>query len=159
VLGSYAYGLSTHPNPNVLWGGVPIELRPLYTLSMAAATVGYLLFSFFIFFRLDPTRASVAGRLGYATFNAVYAGILVPSALWMPLTFRMIAEPSEPLWFTVRAALTLVGLSSLGLIAALLTVEPRDGTIARRLAVLGAAAFAFQTAVLDALVWPTFFSP
>jgi hypothetical protein len=124
-----------------------------------AATVGYFLFSFFIFSRLDPNRTQVAGRFGYGIFNGIYAGILAPSALWMPLTFAVIAHPNEALWFAVRAVLTVTGLSSLALIAALLTVEPRDGKIARRLAILGAAAFAFQTALLDAVVWPTFFSP
>ena len=160
VLASYAHGFATYEgNPNDLWGGVPIEIRPLYTVSMLTATVGYFLFSYFIFFRIDPNRAQVAGRLGYPTFNAIYAGILAPSALWMPLTFAMLAHPNEGLWFAVRAVLTLVGLSSLALIAALLTVEPREGRLARSLAILGAVAFAFQTALLDALVWPTFFLP
>jgi len=160
VLGSYAHGFVTHPDDaNGLWGGVPIEIRPFYTMSMLAAVVGYFLFSYFIFFRIDPNHTKVAGRLGYGSFNAIYAGILAPSALWMPLTFAMLAHPSQSLWFGIRVVLTLTGLSSLALVAALLTVEPRDGTFARRLALLGAIAFAFQTALLDALVWPTFFSP
>jgi hypothetical protein len=160
VLASYAHGLSTYAGDRSdLWGSVPIEIRPIYTVSMLAATIGYFLFTFFVLFRLDPDRVRIAKRLPYETFLWLYIGMLFPSALWMPLTFQMIAQPSDGLWLAIRAVLTLVGLASLALVAALLVVEPRESKALRRLALLGSMAFAFQTALLDAMVWPTFFAP
>lgn len=157
VLGSYAYGLLSHPlTSDGIWGGVPEWLKPYYTVSMLSAAVGYFLFTYFIFFRLDPRTTRIAGRFDYRAFNGMYALILAPSALWMPLTFAMLDAPSAPLWLAIRVVLGLVGIGSLGLIAALWLVDVRRG-LAFWLAVLGSVAFAVQTALLDALVWPAYF--
>jgi hypothetical protein len=158
VLGSYAHGLLTHPGTaSQVWGGVPAGLRPLYTVSMLLAAAGYFAFGFFVFFRLDPERTRIAGRFGFGALHALYASILVPSALWMPLTFAMLEAPSAALWAAIRVTLALVGLGSLGLVAALASAGPARAPGARALAVAGALAFSLQTAVLDALVWPAFF--
>jgi hypothetical protein len=50
-----------------------------------------------------------------------------------------------------------VGVGSLGLLAALVGLRPRPVTGGWRLALVGLVAFGFQTAVLDALVWPACF--
>jgi hypothetical protein len=157
VLGSYASGLADAETRAGLWGGVPESLRPLYTASMLAATAGYFAFSFFVFFRLDPARTRVAGGFGFGAFHALYALILVPSALWLPLTAAMLAEPSGASWLAVRGVLGLVAFGSLGLLVALASAQPVSARSARGVALAGALAFAFQTAVLDALVWPAFF--
>jgi hypothetical protein len=54
--------------------------------------------------------------------------------------------------------LAAVGLASLGLLAALLNIEPRQPVWAYRLAVIGCAAFCLQTAVLDMIVWLAYFT-
>jgi hypothetical protein len=158
VLGSYAHGLLTHPGagPQV-WGGVPEALRPLYTVSMLLAAAGYFAFSFFVFFRLEPERTRIAGRFGFRAFHAIYALILLPSALWMPLTFAMLEAPSGALWAAIRGVLALVGIGSLGLIGAIASARPPSAPLARGIALAGALAFALQTALLDALVWPAYF--
>jgi len=89
--------------------------------------------------------------------NVLYAGILIPSALWLPLTFAMIESPGGLLWLTIRLVLALVGLSSVGLLFSLLRLRPRPRGWAFALGVAGCTAFCVQTAVLDALVWPAFF--
>ena len=158
VLGSYAHGFVAHASSvGALWGGVPEALRPLYTLSMFAATAGYFAFTCFVLFRLDPREARIAGRIGYAGFLWLYALILIPSALWMPLTFALLEAPTPWLWAAIRLVLATVGVASLALVLAVRRVRPTHGTHARRLAVAGALAFAFQTAVLDAIVWPACF--
>jgi hypothetical protein len=43
------------------------------------------------------------------------------------------------------------------LLTALLWLQPSTPKLSYRLAVFGSIAFAFQTAVLDALVWPAYF--
>jgi len=51
VIGSYFQGLMSHTeNKAALWGNIPSSLLPFYTISMATAAVGYLIFtSYFIF--------------------------------------------------------------------------------------------------------------
>jgi hypothetical protein len=156
VLGSYAYGVRDPAVAGALWGGVPASLRPLYTANMFLAAGGYFAFSYFVFFRLDPARTRVGG-LGYGVFHLLYALILLPSALWLPLTAAMIAAPGAALWAAIRFDLALVGLGSLGLLAALLAAGPSEAFRARRAAVVGALFFCLQTAVLDALVWPAYY--
>ncbi len=158
VLASYAWGIASNPlTRGEVWGGVPASLRPLYTTSMLLAAAGYFAFSHFVFFRLDPGKARIGNLFGFGAFPLLYALILVPSALWMPLTFAMIEAPSDGLWWAIRLALGVVGIGSVGLLAALVTVEPPRAARARAVAVVGCLAFCFQTAVLDALVWPAFF--
>jgi hypothetical protein len=158
VLASYAHGLASNPLARgALWGELPEALRPFYTVSMFLAAAGYFAFSAFVFFRLDPTRTRVAGRWGFGVFHVLYALILVPSALWLPLTFQMLEAPSGGLWLAIRGVLALVAVGSLGLMAAIASAAPHSAPGARRLALAGTAVFSLQTAVLDALVWPAYF--
>jgi hypothetical protein len=156
ILGSYAHGLLTQPEPGRVWGGVPEGLRPLYTVSMLAAAAGYFPMTLYVLLGLDPLRTRV-GRFGWPAFTALYALVLVPSALWMPLTFALLDAPSGALWLAVRGVLALVGLGALGVLAAIAVARPRGPRLAWIAALVGAAAFALQTAVLDALVWPAYF--
>jgi hypothetical protein len=158
VLASYAWGfLARSDAVGALWGGVPEALRPLYTLNMLLAAGGYFLFTNFILFRLPPDATRVAGGFGYRIFHTLYALVLFPSALWMPLTFALVDHPSTWLFWLVRLDLALVAVGSLGLLVALLTLrEPRPAP-GRALAAIGLAPFCIQTAVLDAVIWPAFF--
>lgn len=158
VIASYAIGIITHPQTRgALWGNVPKALLPWYTVSMLAAAAGYCAFSYYILFRVDPEGATVAGRFSYGVFPWLYALILVPSALWMPLTFAMIGNPSPLLWVAVRVVLGVTGIASLLLLAAIIALEPHEPVWPHRIAVVGCAAFSLQTAFLDALVWPYYF--
>ena len=158
VLGSYAFGLMSHPGEGeALWGGVPPELRSVYTTGMLLAA-GYLGFTYFLLVRLDPVEARMERRAAFPAFNGLYLGILVPSALWMPLTWRMIDQPSSALWFGIRLALAFVGLAALGMVIALSLVHPKHPKRAHRLALIGSVALALHTGMLDALVWPALFS-
>ena len=158
VLGSYALGILTHPNAGQnLWAEVPAGMRPYYTGNMPLAALGYFAFVYFILFRLSPDATRVAGRFGFGLFTALFAGILIPSALWMPLTFRAVEQSSLALVWAVRIVLWLVGLASLALFYAILRVEPRQPLWAQRLALVGSAAFCLQTVFLDSIVWVMFF--
>ncbi len=159
VLGSYAYGIRTHPNAMVtLWGGVPASIRPFYTAGMVLAAAGYFAFIHFVLFRLNPRTTRIANRLGFGTFNALFAAILVPSALWMPLTFAATEAASVVLLWAVRLVLVAVGIASLSLLAALLNLKARQPSWAYWLGVTGCVAFCVQTAVLDMIVWSAYFT-
>lgn len=158
VLGSYAFELITHPETRgEVWGDVPGALQPLYTVCMFLAAGGYFFFTSYVLLRLDPERVRVFGRYGFGIFHVLYAAILFPSAAWLTLTFRMIDTPTSGLWIAIRLVLLVVGVCSLALIAAIRSAEPRGPVLHRALALVGAVLFAFQTAVLDALVWAAYF--
>jgi hypothetical protein len=158
VLTSYAYSLSIDPaTRGDLWGGVPLGLLPVYIASMALATCGFFAFTFYLFFRANPDTMRIAGRFRFGLFTWLYAMILVPSALWLPLTSAMVQEPSSILWLGIRLVLVVVGLGSVGLLLALLSLRPRHPARAYWLAVAGGVAFCIQTAVLDLFVWTAYF--
>jgi hypothetical protein len=159
VLGSYAWGIRTHPNAtDILWGGVPTSVRPVYAAGMFLAAAGYFAFSYFIIFRLNPDETRVWHRVGFDAFNVAYAAILIPSALWMPLTFAALEAHSLWIGWLVRVVLAAVGFASLSLLALVLKVEPRRPAWAYWLAVIGSAAFCVQTVILDGIVWSAFFT-
>jgi len=157
VLASYAHGLVNNPSARgALWGDVPPWLMPFYTVSMLTAAAGYLAFTFFVLLAVNPGEARI-GRYRYRIFLFLYGAVLVPSALWMPLTFEMIREPSAALWIAIRIVLAAVGIGSIGIFTALVMMRPRRHSWAFAIAVAGAVAFIVQTALLDALVWTAFF--
>lgn len=156
VLGSYAYGLLTQVElRGELWGGVPEGLRGLYTVSMLSATVGYFLFTTY-FLKLERSRPIFLNRFGFEWIVALYAAMLLPAALWMPMTFSWLQSPSEPLWWAIRSVLLVTGAASVALLVTLARL-PGRWDWQRTLAAVGATAFSFQTAVLDATVWTHFF--
>ena len=158
VLGSYVLGPLTQPGAaTLLWGGVPQEVRPFYTVGMFLGAGGYFAFTYYLLFRLAPDTTRVAGRFGFGLFNALYTAILLPSALWMPLTLLAVEQPSPALLWLVRIVLGVVGAASLGLFFALRKVRPPQTSWAYRLAMVGSLFFCIQTVILDALVWSAFF--
>jgi hypothetical protein len=159
VLGSYAHGIITHPaNRDAIWGGVPETIKPLYTLNMLFAAAGYLAFTYFIMFRLNTDNAQLANLSGYKVFYIIYALILVPSALWMPLTYAALEHPGSSLYlWAVRVTLVIVGLASLALLGVLLSLHSSESSPTYWLAVAGSVFFCIQTAVLDAVVWTVYF--
>jgi hypothetical protein len=136
-----------------IWGGVPEAMRPLYQVNMLLAATGYLVFTAYLVF---GTRAlDVTPRLR-SHLNRYYALVLFPSALWLPLTARMIEHPSSLLWLGIRFDLLLVGIGAIGILLSLLRMDS-GGSRFRTAAIVGAVPFVLQTAVLDALVWPVFY--
>jgi hypothetical protein len=157
VIGSYFFGIKAQSgDANILWGGVPPGVRPVYVVSMLLSALGYFAFIYYLLFRLDPAEVSLAGNLGYGLFYIIFLAMLLPSALWMPLTNVYVANPGGGMWLAVRGVLALVGLASIGLVWALLSLPVKSGA-AYWLAVAGSGYFAFHTAVLDAIVWAALF--
>ena len=159
VLGSYAHGLITHPaNRDAIWGGVPETIKPFYTANMLLAAAGYLAFTYFVLFRLHPDNAQLANISGYKVFYLIYAFILFPSALWMPLTYSALGHLGSSLYYwAVRIVLAIVGLASLALLGVLLSLHSSESSATYWLAIAGAVFFCMQTAALDGIVWSAYF--
>jgi hypothetical protein len=157
VLASYACSLGVGPATRAgLWGGVPSRLIPAYVASMVLATGGFFAFTFF-FWRLGPDGTQIAGQFGFSLFSGLYVVILVPSALWLPLTSAMVEQPSRSLWLGIQLVLALVALGSVALLMALLSLRPRQPATGYWFAVVGALAFCIQTVVLDLGIWTSLF--
>jgi hypothetical protein len=158
VIGSYVLGLRGRPGgSSALWGGVSERLQPVYTASMVLSGIGYLAVLFFIFFRLHPGEVMIGGWFGFSLFYPIFLLILIPSALWMPLTRRYVGSPRTGTWIAIRVVLLVVGLASIALAWALLALEPNAHGAAYWLAVAGSSYFAFHTFVLDAILWAALF--
>jgi hypothetical protein len=158
VIGSYIQGFKTHPgSADALWGGVTGGLRTFNFFTMILAALGFFAFAYWLFFRVDPGQIKVLGGVGFWIFHIIFLVILIPSAIWMPLSFAYLAHPGSGLWFGIRLVLVLVGVGALALLAAILTATPRETGIAYWFAVGGAVFFSVQTAGLDMLVWPALF--
>ena len=158
VILSYIYGLKGQAGgANVLWGGVPANIRPVYTISMVLSALGYFAFLYYIFFRLDPAQTIIASVSGFTLFYVIFLLILIPSAFWMPLTNVYVGNPSTSIWIWVRTVLALVGIASIALFWAILTLQGKVPGISYWLAVVGSGYFAFHTAILDAIVWAALF--
>jgi hypothetical protein len=124
---------------------------------MILSALGFFAFIYFILFRLVPGEVLIGGRFGFSLFYAIFLVILVASAFWMPLTNAYVSNPTTGMWIGVRTVLAFVGLGSIALMLALLTLQTKVPGISYWLAVAGSGYFAFHTAILDAIVWAALF--
>ena len=121
VLSSYAFGLITEVEiRDNLWGNIPEIVRPYYTLCMVLAAIGNFFFTNYILQNIILNDESRFNLL--ITINLLYAGFILPSALWMPMTFSVIESPSLFLWIVIRLILLIVGFSSTGLLIVMISI-------------------------------------
>jgi hypothetical protein len=158
VIASYAAGLISHPNTEqLLWGRITPALKSVYLVSMPLAAIGYLSILYFIVFHLDAKTVQVWGFDGFLVLDIIFMAILVFSAFWMPLTYKLIETQSSGWWFSIRLVLFAVGIASLALLCSLLVINQKEPAWSYWLAVAGAAVFFIQTGIMDAFVWPAVF--
>jgi len=159
VLGSYAWGILSHPeNRNDLWGDISGNMYFMYVAFMFIAAGSYLWFTWYLFAIIDAESITVFGKYGFNVFNISYLGILIFSTIWMPLSLHALDTNNSGLEIWIRAVLGLTALFSLLLLAALMSLEPTGTSTQHNLAVVCAALFCIQTVILDALIWPNHFS-
>ena len=158
VIASYVAGLVSHPNTEgLLWGRITQRLKAVYLVTMPLAALGYLLVLYFIIFHLDSRIVHVAGYKGFPVLDIIYIVILVFSAFWMPLTYKLVETHWSGWWLYIRLVLFAVGLASLALLCSLLVIDQKEPALSYWLAVGGAAMFFIQTGILDAVLWPAVF--
>jgi hypothetical protein len=157
VLLSYAYGLTKHVDLRMyLWGEIPVFIRPYYTINMILAAVGYFFFTSYLLKHLifiDNGK----GNNYIKIINILYAGFIIPSAIWMPMTFSVLTSHSDLLWLSIRIVLFIVGFSTSGILAFFLFSNIRKYDWHYFAGILGLISIWIQTMILDALVWPYYF--
>ena len=158
VLTSYVHALVTNPLTRMsLWGNVPLSLRPYYTIFMFLAAGGYFFFTSYILFYLNIDTVRLFGKYGFWLINILYAGIIIPSAIWIYLTFAMINNPSPILWLFIRVVLFTVGFSSMILLFSFFMSNfERHGWLYIS-SIIGLFFFCIQTMLLDGIIWPYYF--
>ncbi|MBN1375348.1 MAG: hypothetical protein JXA01_04260 [Dehalococcoidia bacterium] len=154
VIGSYVYGIMTHPGMlDSLWGKISPAVKSFNYVIMPLAVIGYLLLTYFILFQIDAKKLLIAGTFGFEAINVIFFLILIPSTFWMSLTFGVIENPVTGPWWAVRTVLFIVGLASLALVVSLLASNIREPGWAYWLAVAGSILFFIQTGINDAFIW------
>lgn len=157
VLGSYVLAFVYSPAIRAgLWGGIPESWKGFYTVNMLLAATAFFPATLLLGFKtpLDDFRDQAG--LSFNALLGAYAAILVPSALWLPLTALYIQAPSPVLWISIRIVLFLVGAGAT-VVAYMLTRRAAHGPTLAWGAVLLFFFFWLQTMVLDAILWPAYF--
>jgi len=158
VIGSYIHGFITQPDKRgALWGGIPQSICTVYGVSIILAALGYFASIYYILFRIIPGDVHITGGFGYSIFYIIFLGMLLPSSLWMPLTYSVVNKPNISKWIVVRIVLVIVGFLSCALVWALLNIQPNGNGLVYWFAIAGSAYFAFHTVVLDMIIWSALF--
>jgi len=124
VIGSYVFGLRGQSGgANVLWGGVPENIRPVYTVFHDSFRPELFRFPLLHFLPPRAFPGSIGGVAGFTLLYVIFIFMLVPSAFWMPLTNMYVSNPGTGIWIGVRVVLAVVGLASIALLWALLTMQ------------------------------------
>ncbi len=129
--------------------------RPTRSPAWTPAAAGFFPATWLLGFHTPPDALERLTGLRFEAMFGAYAAILMPSALWLPLTALYLETPSTLLWIAIRGVLFAVGLSA-SLLAWMLLRRALHGPPLAWGAVLGFAFFWLQTMVLDAVVWPWF---
>ena len=125
VLLSYYKGVNREPDLSLkLWGGVPKVLQPYIVASMFISALGYFFFTANFLLNINPEEAKFLGKFNYWSLCVVYLFILIPSALWIELSFSYMKSGDINTWYCVVAVLYCVGFFSVLLLLSILLVNP-----------------------------------
>lgn len=157
VLASYLLALDPAVGSS-LWGGIPEGwIRDLYTVNMLLAALGFFAATHRLVFATPAHALKEQTGVGFQVLFMTYTAILMASALWLPLTALYVKSPAWPLWLLIRLVLLIVGVAA-SVLAMMLARLARKGPATAWLAVFAFFFFWLQTMVLDALVWPYYYS-
>ena len=154
VILSYILGVRFGKGADALWGGVPQNIRGVYTISMLISAVSYMIFSFYVFLNLGKNSFDNAFR-GVMLVFVSYILLLICSALWLPLVNVMVANPKQLIWILIRGTLLITGIASVVITYLLVSAGSKSPNLHYYLSVIGGIIFSVHTLVLDGLFWPS----
>lgn len=120
---------------------------------MLLGAAGFFAYTYHILFRLDLEKIRIFSRFGYGAFHWIYTLILVPSALWLPLSLLAFEQSSSLILWAARLDLAVVAVASLALLFILIEIRLRLSAWSSTLAIIGSVLFCIQTVLLDAIIW------
>ena len=158
VLFSYYNGVTKNPELSLkLWGGVPEVLRPYIVGFMFISALGYFFFTYNFFINVDFNNIQFLGKFPSWSLHLIYLLILIPSSLWIDLTFKYMKSGASLDWFFVVSVLYCVALASILLFLFIIDSGNPQKTFIYLASVIGAGCFVFHTLFLDGLIWTVFF--
>jgi hypothetical protein len=158
VLWSYYSGVTKNPDLSLkLWGGVPEILRNYIVGFMFISAIGYFFFTYNFLVNVDLKNTIFLERFPSWSLHIVYLLILIPSSLWMDLTFRYMNSGSNLDWIYVISALYCVALSSIFLLLFIIDSGDPEKKFIYLASFIGGGCFVFHTLFLDGLIWTIFF--
>ena len=159
ILLSYYKGLNKEPELSLkLWGGVPKVLQPYIIASMFISAIGYFLFTANFLLNVDPVNVKFLGRFNYWSLHVIYLLILVPSILWIDLSFFYMRSGDTATWYYIVSVLFCVWLFSVILLLFTVDTYVDNNTWLYLPSVIGSCIFTFHTFFLDVLIWAVFFN-
>ena len=158
VLYSYYSGVTKEPALSLrLWGGVPTILQPLIVACMFISAVGYFFFTYNFLTNVDVQNVMFLNRFNYWTLHIIYLLILIPSMLWIDLTYKYMKSGSTFDWYIVVFVLFCVAIASVILFLFTIDTEFNNKNFIYLASVCGVSFFVFHTLFLDGLIWTVFF--
>lgn len=158
VLLSYYNGVTKNPELSIkLWGGVPKTLHTFIVSFMFVGALGYFLFTAHLLINVEASHMFF-NRFSYWYLHFIYLMILIPSALWIDLTFLYMHSSTAINWIYVISCLYCVALFSIFLFLFIVETNVENHHWLYFPAVLGSLAFAFHTVFLDGILWTFFFN-
>ena len=158
VLFSYYNGVTKNPDLSLkLWGGVPEILRPYIVGSMFIAAFGYFFFTYNFIVNVDLQSTKFFGKFSTLYLYAIYLLILIPSSLWIDLTFKYMESGLTIDWLYVVSILYCVGISSVFLFLFIIDSGDASKQFIYLASFIGGCFFVFHTLFLDGILWTSFF--
>ena len=158
LLFTYYRGITNNPDiASKLWGNVPQYLTPYIVASMFIAGIGYFFFTYYVLLKIDYHSIKIFNQFSFSFFIILYLLILIPYCFWIDLSNQYIITGNPLLWKLIVLILYTVGISSVILLLALISVNPNNGSILYKLSIFGCSCFAFHTMCLDGLLWTILF--
>ena len=143
-----------------LWGNIDKGLQSIYTYSMFITTLCFLSIIFFIHTSVNADTKVFGTKFGEGGFDYYFqplALIILPSMIWMPLTYLYLIDGSFLWRYAIVATLMAVALGSCLLMYALQNTIPKEminnRLRARNVAVNASKYVAFHLTILDAIYW------
>ena len=159
VLLSYYKGLNKEPELSLkLWGGVPKILQPYIVASMFISALGYFFFTINFLINTDPQHIKFLGKFNFWYLHIIYLMILIPSAMWIDLTFTYMKTDNTIDWYYVISTLYCVAIFSIILLLFTVDTYVNNSSWLYMVSVFGVSIFTFHTLFLDGLIWTVFFN-
>ena len=145
---------------NKLWGNIDKGLRTIYKYSMILTTLSFLAILFFIHFSVDSNTRVFGSKFNEGGFDYYFqpiALIILPSIIWMPITYLYLIEKNFLWRYAIVATLMTVALGGCLLMYAVENTKPKElinhHLRNRNIALVASKYLAFHLTVLDAIYW------
>ena len=143
-----------------LWGNIDKGLQKFYTFSMIMTTVSFLAIIVFIQNVLNDDTEIFGKKFKNGGFDYYFqplALIILPSIIWMPITYLYLKKPNILWRYAIVAILATVALGGCLLMYALQNTNYKtlinNNLHSYNAALIGSKYLAFHLTVLDAIYW------